>query len=75
MASHQMNAASSRSHSVFTIYVDGAIEDKNSGTQTTTGRLTLVDLAGSERVSKTGATGKNMSAYLAVLTRNRTTAC
>ncbi|KAJ3092491.1 hypothetical protein HK102_006685 [Quaeritorhiza haematococci] len=52
-----MNAESSRSHSIFVIQVnqknlvDGSLR---------TGKLYLVDLAGSEKVGKTGATGQTL---------------
>lgn len=49
-----MNADSSRSHSIFTVYVEGISESNGSIRM---GKLNLVDLAGSERQSKTGATG------------------
>ncbi|CAD5226821.1 unnamed protein product [Bursaphelenchus xylophilus] len=49
-----MNKDSSRSHSIFTIYVEALSE---SGT-IRMGKLNLVDLAGSERQAKTGATGE-----------------
>jgi kinesin family protein 5 len=53
----QMNATSSRSHSVFII----RIEQRNSNTGTVkTGKLNLVDLAGSEKVGKTGASGQTL---------------
>lgn len=41
---------SSRSHSIFTVYVEGM----NESGSIRTGKLNLVDLAGSERQSKTG---------------------
>jgi hypothetical protein len=56
-----MNQDSSRSHSLFTIYVEvsekvaGAEDPKIRG-----GKLNLVDLAGSERQSKTQATGQRL---------------
>ncbi|EGF83199.1 hypothetical protein BATDEDRAFT_18361 [Batrachochytrium dendrobatidis JAM81] len=52
-----MNAESSRSHSIFVLQItqknlnDGSIK---------TGKLSLVDLAGSEKVGKTGATGQTL---------------
>ncbi|VDN59075.1 unnamed protein product [Dracunculus medinensis] len=49
-----MNKDSSRSHSIFTIYVEAMLKN---GT-IRTGKINLVDLAGSERQSKTGATGE-----------------
>uniref|UniRef100_A0A1I7XL60 Kinesin-like protein n=1 Tax=Heterorhabditis bacteriophora TaxID=37862 RepID=A0A1I7XL60_HETBA len=48
-----MNKDSSRSHSIFTVYVECMTENGS----IRTGKLNLVDLAGSERQSKTGATG------------------
>ncbi|KAF0711100.1 hypothetical protein AaE_012272, partial [Aphanomyces astaci] len=54
MATTNMNAASSRSHCIYTIYVE-SIDLENPALVTTT-KLCLVDLAGSERVVKTGAT-------------------
>jgi hypothetical protein len=47
-----MNAASSRSHSVFAIMVE-TIDSVTK--KTITGKMSLVDLAGSERADKTGA--------------------
>lgn len=56
VAHTEMNAESSRSHSIFTIIVENqeTIEGK---VHTRLGKLNLVDLAGSERQSKTGVTG------------------
>ena len=51
-----MNKDSSRSHSIFTIYV----ETSNEQQKVTLGKLNLVDLAGSERQSKTQATGDRL---------------
>ena len=48
-----MNDQSSRSHSLFTVYLE--IEENN---KIRSGKLNLVDLAGSERVGKTNATGQ-----------------
>ncbi|VDK35530.1 unnamed protein product [Taenia asiatica] len=56
-----MNADSSRSHSIFTIFLEMATLDKVSGSEhLKAGKLNLVDLAGSERQSKTGATGDRL---------------
>jgi len=55
VASHNMNSASSRSHSIFTLSVERT-DLRNDG-ETTTSTLHLVDLAGSERATQTGATG------------------
>ena len=48
-----MNDQSSRSHSIFTVYLE--IEEDG---KIRSGKLNLVDLAGSERVGKTNATGQ-----------------
>ncbi|TFK29955.1 kinesin heavy chain [Coprinopsis marcescibilis] len=53
----QMNAESSRSHSIFLI----SIQQRNTETGALkTGNLYLVDLAGSEKVGKTGASGQTL---------------
>ena len=54
VASHKMNAQSSRSHVLFTLYIDSA--PLASPAEQISSRLTLVDLAGSERSSQTGGT-------------------
>ena len=55
-----MNAESSRSHSIFTIYIDSQESDEKGDERYKASKLNLVDLAGSERASKTGATGDGM---------------
>ncbi len=55
-----MNAESSRSHSIFTIYVEQSATDDQGNERITLGKLNLVDLAGSERLSKTGAKGDRL---------------
>jgi hypothetical protein len=52
-----MNKESSRSHSIFTIYVETMETDEAGNQSIRAGKLNLVDLAGSERQSKTHATG------------------
>lgn len=52
-----MNAVSSRSHSIFALYLRGVNRDLNSELH---GALHLVDLAGSERLDKSGATGDRL---------------
>ena len=54
-----MNQDSSRSHSLYTIYIETAeaSSEKDGQQKIKAGKLNLVDLAGSERSSKTGATG------------------
>lgn len=57
VASTNMNAESSRSHSIFVVQIN----QKNVETGSMkTGSLYLVDLAGSEKVGKTGATGQTL---------------
>ncbi|XP_050410130.1 osmotic avoidance abnormal protein 3 isoform X2 [Patella vulgata] len=55
-----MNADSSRSHSIFTIYLEMANVDESGEEHIRAGKLNLVDLAGSERQAKTGATGDRL---------------
>ena len=57
-----MNATSSRSHSIFTIYVETSEPDPHNPDETRfkAGKLNLVDLAGSERQSKTKAEGQRL---------------
>ena len=52
-----MNAGSSRSHSLFIIII---AQNNTLDYSTKVGKLYLVDLAGSEKVSKTGAAGKRL---------------
>lgn len=58
-AATNMNADSSRSHSLFTIYIETG-EQVNDEKRIKAGKLNLVDLAGSERTSKTGAQGQTL---------------
>lgn len=55
-----MNATSSRSHSIFTIVIE-CMDAGGGGDHIRVGKLNLVDLAGSERQSKTGATGERLN--------------
>ncbi|ESP02412.1 hypothetical protein LOTGIDRAFT_138487 [Lottia gigantea] len=55
-----MNADSSRSHSIFSIYLEMANTDEAGEEHIRAGKLNLVDLAGSERQGKTGATGDRL---------------
>lgn len=52
-----MNKGSSRSHSIFTIYIETSEHDGTGKDKIKAGKLNLVDLAGSERQSKTKAAG------------------
>jgi len=54
-----MNDQSSRSHSIFTIYIETSII-KDGAQKIKAGKLNLVDLAGSERQSKTHAEGQRL---------------
>ena len=54
-ASHKLNLASSRSHSILTLRVESM--DKDHENQLFS-KLELVDLAGSERIGMTGTEGK-----------------
>lgn len=56
-SSTNMNAESSRSHSIFLISIQ--VRNTETGTQKL-GNLYLVDLAGSEKVGKTGASGQTL---------------
>lgn len=56
VASTNMNATSSRSHSLFILTL---IQKERDGT-TKIGKLNLADLAGSEKVGKTGAVGETL---------------
>ena len=53
-----MNDQSSRSHSLFTVYLEIEEKGENNNSRIKSGKLNLVDLAGSERVGKTNATGQ-----------------
>ena len=55
-----MNADSSRSHSIFTVYLERMTSNESDDGNIRKGKLNLVDLAGSERQAKTGATGDRL---------------
>lgn len=55
-----MNEGSSRSHSVFTIFVESSEEAGEGQNSFKSAKLNLVDLAGSERQDKTQATGDRL---------------
>ncbi|KAG5179631.1 P-loop containing nucleoside triphosphate hydrolase protein [Tribonema minus] len=58
-----MNARSSRSHSVFTLYMRASNAAAGSALR---GALHLVDLAGSERLDRSGATGQRLKETQAI---------
>merc|ERR1719269_531688 len=55
-----MNAESSRSHSIFLITIEQCEIGQDGEGHIRVGKLNMVDLAGSERQSKTGATGDRL---------------
>ncbi|XP_029418107.1 kinesin-like protein KIF9 isoform X5 [Nannospalax galili] len=57
IASHTLNKNSSRSHCIFTIYME-AHSRTLSDEKYITSKINLVDLAGSERLGKTGSEGR-----------------
>ncbi|XP_067834986.1 kinesin-like protein KIF9 isoform X2 [Heptranchias perlo] len=59
IASHTMNKNSSRSHCIFTVYVETR-QKEASEVKYLTSKLNLVDLAGSERLGKTRSEGQVM---------------
>jgi len=69
VGSTDMNAQSSRSHSVFTLHLKATNVQKGSAI---TGKLNLVDLAGSERLSRSGATGDRLKETQAI---NKSLSC
>jgi hypothetical protein len=61
VAATQMNATSSRAHTVMTMVYEQIITNPAEKTKTTrTSEINLIDLAGSERAESTGATGDRL---------------
>jgi len=60
VAATELNTDSSRSHSIFTVYVQLEEVTDDGDTRSVTSKLNLVDLAGSERQSKTQASGDTL---------------
>lgn len=59
IAQHRMNSSSSRSHAVFTIYLE--MRSRVESTEKVIySKINLVDLAGSERTKKTGSEGQTL---------------
>ena len=68
-AATKMNATSSRSHTVLTVWVERTSKGQAAGAQvpcTLHGKLQLVDLAGSERVTKSQSSGSRLSEARAI---------
>ena len=60
-AAHAMNEHSSRSHSIFTLYIDSELQDSTDfHLITKNGKISFVDLAGSERVKETKSEGETL---------------
>eukprot|EP00347_Sterkiella_histriomuscorum_P017844 403347757 len=64
VASHNLNHASSRSHTIFTITVETV--DPSNLDNVVTSKLQLVDLAGSEKISATGTTGQTQKESITI---------
>ena len=62
-----MNKDSSRSHCLFSVYVECQSTDEKGTERITAGKLNLVDLAGSERQSKTQATGDRLKVSISYI--------
>ena len=60
VGSTEMNAQSSRSHAVFTIYVKSQKKGGVEGLTKKISKFHLIDLAGSERADRTGASGSRL---------------
>ncbi|NXL53195.1 KIF9 protein, partial [Podilymbus podiceps] len=57
IAEHTLNKNSSRSHCIFTIYIESRFR-VFSDVKSVNSKINLIDLAGSERLSKTGSAGR-----------------
>eukprot|EP00698_Gefionella_okellyi_P018510 TRINITY_DN5557_c0_g3_i1.p1 TRINITY_DN5557_c0_g3~~TRINITY_DN5557_c0_g3_i1.p1 ORF type:complete len:1046 (+),score=367.13 TRINITY_DN5557_c0_g3_i1:88-3225(+) len=68
VAATKMNATSSRSHSVFTVYLKQVKPPAAAGGKPSekTSKINLIDLAGSERQEKTGAEGVRLQEACAI---------
>ena len=60
VASTNMNATSSRAHTVVTIKFDQIFNNDGAGETKKSSTINLIDLAGSERADSTGATGDRL---------------
>ena len=83
MASHRMNAASSRSHCIFRVHVErekgksgmsggvgvsGTVLPTGASQHVTSSSMCFVDLAGSEKATQTGATGVTLNESIGINT-------
>ena len=59
-AAHELNSHSSRSHAVFTLYIESRSRVESTE-KVVYSKLHLVDLAGSERTKKTGTHGTQLT--------------
>lgn len=59
MSEHKLNKHSSRSHCIFSLWVESRSRVESSE-KITLSKLNLVDLAGSERTKKTGSQGQQL---------------
>ena len=57
---HNLNKVSSRSHSIFTLYIETKTAVGDGSNKVSYSKINLVDLAGSERVKKTGSEGQTL---------------
>eukprot|EP00039_Didymoeca_costata_P024122 m.9333 g.9333 ORF g.9333 m.9333 type:complete len:1041 (-) comp4048_c0_seq2:54-3176(-) len=60
VAATQMNATSSRAHTIVTVHFSQKADNAQGQSMTKTASINLVDLAGSERADSTGATGDRL---------------
>jgi len=60
VAAHQLNRDSSRSHMLFTVYVDSMVKGADGHITTRHGKITFVDLAGSERLKESKSEGATL---------------
>lgn len=57
---HSLNSESSRSHAMFSVYLDAAPRDGSKMPATRYGRISILDLAGSENVRTTQSHGAGL---------------
>ncbi|MES1907742.1 MAG: hypothetical protein MHM6MM_000801 [Cercozoa sp. M6MM] len=67
-SSTKMNAHSSRSHAVFTVYLTQRATEEGEEDSFLTSKFHFVDLAGSERVKRTGAEGAQLKEGISINT-------